>query len=202
MHTCLINIWVRTHHCDVLVGFCGWVIGWPKNGIIDHQRGTLRMTLVNLRKRSALSFSVISAWVLLWFLCFCMVLLYAMWQPLALYIPLFEASHYSWQQLVLFVFSSVFSVKWCLLSKQYICCSVWTSRTSHTHLLYRLNKCTDNQRERDRGKWGHLDLALGSWAWALGERHWPCLHTPLLSTLASFFFFMLTCLQECFITCD
>lgn len=87
---------------------------------------------------------------------------------------LWEASHTTpRKQLVFFFFCEV--MPFFYQSNRYFCCSVWTSRTSHTHLLYRLNKCRDNQRERGVGRRG------APW-WK--RRHWSRLRTPRTSLVS------------------
>lgn len=118
-HICisLDKIWVRPIHCDQPVGFGGQVsIGWPKKkSMIHHQLGTL-IKLVGLWKRSALSFlfylsqyDLFFFFASLWYCCL-------QCDKHLLCISRFFELHTTPQSSLCFF--SLFSVKWCLLSKQ------------------------------------------------------------------------------------
>lgn len=153
---CLENIWVRRHHCDQPVS-----IGWPKNSMIHHQRGTLR-TLVRLWKRSALFLSfLLAGFFLFYFFCRCSkkplygIRRFAVWQTFALYISLLSrASHYSSKQLVFYIVFPLFcEVMPFYQSNRLAAVFEWPGPHTHTsQTVQTQNKCTDNQRERNG--WG------------------------------------------------
>lgn len=78
----------------------------------------------------------------------CMVLSYAMWQPFALYISLFQASHYSWKQLVLF-FSLFCEVMPFIKAIDLLQCLNDPGPHTHTSQLYRLKINAQTIRGRE-----------------------------------------------------
>lgn len=139
--------------------------------------------------------------------CLSVVLSFAMWQTFALYISLFQASHYSSKQLVFFfgLFFFLFSVKWCLFIKaiDLLQCLNDPDLTHTPHKLYRLkiNAQTIRGREMNGGISTQAQAAPGRAEpepfGKVSLATFTC--TPVVPVEVST---MLICLQEPLLPCD